>query len=338
MDKKNESFADLAEIDDKASAQALIVKKKPDNRMQTLYRLLSLARPEYPKIIIGFLALIVNSVTNLSFPWLLGNALDRADMDDLSTVLYTSAGYFVAGSIASWLRVYCLGTATESIANRLRLILFDSLLDQEMEYYEYTQVGELVSLLEKDIEVASQSLTDTLAAGLRSLNSSINGSYFLYQTSPTLCAVTLSTVPIVGIGAMSLSRYSRKYANQLRDLQSNVISYSMERIRCISTVRLNHRESYEKKKFAQLLNQSDRCSESKHFVHGSFMSFLNLATNGALIVVLQIGGQLIAKGQLTPGSLTSFAIQVSLCSYFLVKYPFILIFSLYHLYDFSLVL
>lgn len=287
-----------------------IVKKEQKPRLSTLKRLLAFAVPEYGRIGLGLIALAVNSVTNLSFPWLIGKALDQAEWESLYTLVAKSGGFFLAGALASWLRVYCLGTATERIANRLRLELFDNILEQEMEYYESTQVGEIISLLEHDIQSAAEILTEKTGAGLRSLNSAVNGSYLLFSTSPALCGVALSTVPLVGIGAMSLSRYSRQITESLRTLQSKILSYSVERIKCISTVRLNNREEYEHKKFSTLLKESDALSHRRHHAYGLFMSFINLATNCSLVAVLRYGGFLISQGEMTVGTLTSFAIQV----------------------------
>jgi len=293
------------------SQEKAVVKKEKKLHLSTLKRLLLFASPEYGRIALGMIALAVNSITNLSFPWIIGKALDQAEWESLYTIIGKSAGVFVAGAVASWLRVYCLGTATETIANRLRLELFDNILEQEMEYYANTELGEIITLLEHDIQAAAEILTEKTAAGLRSFNSAINGSYMLFSTSPSLCGVALSTVPLVGIGAMTLSRYSRTLATSSRTLQSTTLSYSMERIKCISTVRLNNREAYEHRRFASLLAQSNALSEKRHSAQGVFMAFINLATNCSLIAVLQFGGTLIAQGHMTVGTLTSFAIQVS---------------------------
>jgi ABC-type bacteriocin/lantibiotic exporter with double-glycine peptidase domain len=56
----------------------------------------------------------------------------------------------------------------------------------------------------------------------------------------------------------------------------------------------------------------DECyglSRSNFFSEGVFMGFINLSTNFSLILILIAGGRLISKGQLTPGTLTRFAIQ-----------------------------
>jgi ABC-type multidrug transport system fused ATPase/permease subunit len=66
-----------------------------------------------------------------------------------SQFLIKSAAYFLLGSVSSWVRVYYLGTATESIANRLRVILFSSCMDKDMEFFESAKNGELISVMEK---------------------------------------------------------------------------------------------------------------------------------------------------------------------------------------------
>jgi ABC-type multidrug transport system fused ATPase/permease subunit len=171
-------------------------------RGKTLRRLCAYAWPDIWRISLGLSALVVNSVTNLSFPWLIGRALDQAGDEDLQTFIIKSGGFFLAGSMASWLRVYCLGSALENIIKRIRLDLFDSLLNQDMEYYETNHLGEVINLLEKDVIASARLLTDKFANGLRALNSSLNGSICLYRTSPKLtagnmlCVMTAARVDI----------------------------------------------------------------------------------------------------------------------------------------------
>lgn len=40
------------------------------------------------------------------------------------------------------------------------------------------------------------------------------------------------------------------------------------------------------------------------------MSFINLATNLSLAMVLRVGGSMVTRGEVTVGTLTSFALQV----------------------------
>lgn len=284
--------------------------------MKAFNRLLVFCRPEAGRLTLGFTSLVVNSATNLSFPWLMGRSLDQINSDNYGSFLMGSAVLLGAGSLASWVRVYCLGTATDNISSRLRKQLFESYLDKDLEYFDSAKSGELISLLDEDVNVASEVFTEKLAGGVRSMNSALNGSVMLYLTSPRLCCVALSVVPVVGIGAMTLSRFSSALTKQLRSLQSEILSYSLERISNIATVKLNNREEFEKDKYGDYIQRSNALSSARYNARGSFMSFINLATNTSLLAVLREGGRLLAEGTMTAGGLARFAIQV--CSIFIV--------------------
>jgi len=288
-----------------------IAKPTANTSLAVLRTLMSFCSTnESLKILVGFVSLGVNSVTNLSFPSMIGTAIDQVTSDNYRQYILTSASYFLVGSIASWIRVYCFGTATESISSRLRQRLFESYLDKDMEYFDGASGGEMITLLEDDVYEAAETLTETMASGARSLNSAINGSFLLYSTSPTLCAVSLSVVPMVGVGAMLLSKYTSTLAKKARSLQSETTSFCLERLSNLSTVKLNSREEHEKSLYKRYMDLNSALSEQRCHARGAFMAFISIATNTSLVAVMGYGGKLVADGSITPGVLTKFAIQV----------------------------
>jgi ABC-type multidrug transport system fused ATPase/permease subunit len=104
----------------------------------------------------------------------------------------------------------------------------------------------------------------------RSLNSAVNGSVLLFTMSPSLCLVSLSVCPIVGIGSMFLSKYSRKVANRLRELEGKVTSYILERLVGMTTVRVNNRETTERLAYEKHTEDCCTLSASTHFAQGSY--------------------------------------------------------------------
>lgn len=111
-------------------------------RKEVLRRMMKVAHPETGRILIGLSALIVNAITNLSFPNIMRQAVDQAAADtavsdSVATVVSSwgsvgmfvmnnyfvvkAAGIFFIGSVASWIRVYYLGSAKERITGSLRL-------------------------------------------------------------------------------------------------------------------------------------------------------------------------------------------------------------------------
>ncbi len=270
---------------------------KKRTKTQTFVRLASFASDEWLRISFGLTALSVNAVTNLSFPWILGHALDRIESGHNCEFLLGSAGFFLVGSVASWIRVYCLGTATDNIANKLRKELFDAYMRKDIHFFETNKAGDLLALLTQDVQDTSEILTDKISNGLRSSNSAFIGSALLYATSPKLTGVSLGVVPLVGVGAMLLSRASKKLTEQLRVLNNDKLNYALERFSSFSTIRLNNRQEYEMKKFGGFSNSITTASRKRHYSYGMFMSFINLSTNASLMAVLRMGGIMINNGE-----------------------------------------
>jgi len=288
-----------------------INKENEYSSYKVFKRLLALSKNELRNISFGLVALVVNSITNLSFPWIMGKTVDRLfiDGENENKFYFTTAALLFTGSLASWIRVYYLGLANENIVNNLRIELFESFMDKKLQLETNSNIGENLYALEKDTIEASKVFTETLASGLRSLNSSMNGSVLLYLTSPQLSLVSLSIVPLVGFSAMGMSKRAKKYIEKSKSLESNITSYTIERLSKLTTVKFNGKEDYEKKTYRKLVSDSSVLSASKFSSQSSFMAFINLSSNVSLFAVLYIGGGMIKQGLLSTGDLTRFAIQ-----------------------------
>ena len=277
-------------------------------------RLIKFCRLELPTIGLGYLALIVNAVTNLSFPWIIGEAVDQTRLlnntnQSQQTFILGTLSMFTMASLASFIRVYSLNTATTSIYNRLRKTLFNTYLYKNQDFFDNNKKGQLISILEKDIFTTSEVLTEKLASGIRSINSVFNGSILLYTISPKLFSITISMLPFISIFAMKLAKENKIHKQNLLKLEIKLINYALERFTSITTVRLNGREEYEINNYNHLLDQYRHNSDRYNLSRARFMSFINMTTNVSLCLVLYIGGNMLRKGQISAGSLTKFAIQ-----------------------------
>jgi len=297
-----------------------MVKSSPKQQQQqqqhekstTFNRLVKFCQPEVTKILVGFSALIVNAATNLTFPWILGEAVDQARIQNSEQHIYFlvgTAGIFIVASAASFVRVYCLSSATESISSRFKKVVFGSLIEKNMDFFDQNRKGQLITILDKDVALASEVLTDKLAAGLRSLNSSINGSILLFSISPYLFSISIGILPLVGIGAMKISKYSKKMSEKARALEASILSFAVERFSSMTTIRLNGRERFEVSRYGSQLDDYNSAASGSFLARSSLMSFINFSTNMSLCVVLYVGGNMLKSGKLTPGALTKFALQ-----------------------------
>lgn len=271
-----------------------------------------MARPEVSRIGCGLIALVVNAITNLSFPVLLGQAVDLAGKvpeAEYAYFLLRTGAIFLTGAFASYLRVLCFGIATDRIAFRLRQLLFQSYMKKSISFFDMSRSAEMTSVIDKDVSTAAELFTERMASAIRSVNSSVIGSILLFRASPELTGVVLGAVPLIGMGAVFLNRWSKKLTDRLRGIESELLGFSMERFGAMVTIRVNGAEEAELLRFVGIEEKLKSTSESRHSVQGSLMSYLNATTNFSLLLVLAAGGRLIASNKLTAGTLSRFAIQ-----------------------------
>ena len=244
---------------------------------------------------------------------MMGQVLDDASAQTASEALWRflaqSLGVVAVGSLASWLRVYCLQTSGRMITGSMKAQLFGSYIEKDIHYFDEAGIGEMVTVMETDVEKAAGAITENLPAGVRSFNSAFNGSILLFRTSPQLCGVALSMTPVFGVVAMYIRRRAKQLGNKLRSLQSESLNFVTEKFGNVSTIRLNCRESHEIDRFERYTNDCYDISTSNNFADGAFMGFLNMSTNVSLLLILFAGGRLINRGDMTAGSLTRFAMQ-----------------------------
>ena len=303
------------EDNDNKEDQKIIKISSSSNKSLYLYgyRLLEYLSEDYFLFIIGLTALTTNSITNLSHPWIIGQAVDKAIKGQNNTqfkvFLITSSTILLIGSISSWIRVYCLQTINYRMMNRMKESLYQSYLSQDIEFFDETKSGELITILDKDIEHASQLFTDVIPSTIRSINSAINGSILLYLNSAKLCGLTLLVVPFIGVGAVVISIISSDKTTKLRNYYVKNLTRTIEKLLNIKTIKINKKEKYELNLYQNELFSCLNIAKSLFYYQGAFMSYINLTTNGCLILILYYGGKMLGSNEMTSGSLTTFAIQ-----------------------------
>jgi ABC-type multidrug transport system fused ATPase/permease subunit len=217
--------------------------------------------------------------------------------------------FFVTGAMASFVRVYNFGLVKENSASRLKAALLGNCLEQDLNFFEEVGTGELLTTLEKDVVVTAEIFADKIPAALRSFNSALLGSVFLFRVSPYLCGVSLSTVPLVGIIAVALGKTSTALTSSLRELEKQQSVFVSERLRNIATVFVNNMQSEERDTFNKFSHSILSQSKRKYFINGIRMGFVNIATNASIIAVLYTGASMVGRGEITQGELTSFLMR-----------------------------
>ena len=274
-----------------------------------LRRLLALAKPEWRRLAVATVFLLVGGAASLAYPKVIGILIDAALAGGAATInraAVAMAIIFAVQAVAVALRYYLFSVAGERIVTRLREQVYRSIIDQEIGFFDVRKTGELTSRITADATVMQNTVSVNLSMGLRNLVMVVGGLALLVVSSPRLTVLMLALVPPVALGAVVVGRRLSKLSKKAQDALARANEAAEEVIAGIRTVRSFAREEAEAERYGERIWESFGVSRRRVRVVAIFIGAMNLAAFGSVSAVLWFGGRMVMAGDLSVGELASF--------------------------------
>ncbi|MEE4271519.1 MAG: ABC transporter transmembrane domain-containing protein [Thermoanaerobaculales bacterium] len=272
-------------------------------------RLLALARPEWRRLAVATVFLVVGGGAGLAYPKFIGVLIDAAvdgGAEAINRTALIMAAIFAVQAVAVALRYYLFTVAGERIVTRLRETVYRSIIDQEIAFFDARRTGELTSRLTADATVVQNTVSVNLSMALRSLVLVVGGLALLVASSPRLTLLMLALVPPVALGAVIVGRRLSKLAKKAQDALARANEAAEETIAGIRTVRSFAREAAETRRYSERVWESFEVSRRRIRVVAFFVGAMTLAAFGSVSAVLWFGGRMVMTGDLSVGELATF--------------------------------
>lgn len=281
-------------------------------------RVFSLAKPDAGKLVIGTIALLIASTTNLLVPKFGGMIIDIVSRDaktpeqqSESILAVRNAVVIillivVLGSLCTALRSWLFNSASERVVARLRKDLFKHLMHQEIAFYDVTKTGELLSRLSEDTQIIKNAATTNLSEALRNVTTALIGVGFMFTSSWKLTLLALVVVPLISVSVKQFGRYLRELSHKTQAAAAVAASIAEESFGAIRTVRSFAKESYMVSQYSKKVDETLKLGLKQAVLVGLFFGGLNAAFTLSVITVVSYGAYLTITGSMTVGALTSF--------------------------------
>ncbi|XP_010552477.1 PREDICTED: ABC transporter B family member 27 [Tarenaya hassleriana] len=281
-------------------------------------RVFSLAKPDAGKLVIGTVALLIASTTNLLVPKFGGMIIDIVSRDIRKPEEQTEALnavksavivillIVVIGSICTAIRAWLFSSASERVVARLRKDLFEHLMHQEIAFFDVTKTGELLSRLSEDTQIIKNAATTNLSEALRNVTTAFIGIGFMFTSSWKLTLLALVVVPLISIAVKQFGRYLRELSHKTQAAAAVAASIAEESFGAVRTVRSFAKEAYMISQYSEKVDETLKLGLRQAVLVGLFFGGLNAAFTLSVIVVVSYGAYLTITGSMTVGSLTSF--------------------------------
>jgi len=167
--------------------------------------------------------------------------------------------------------------------------------------------GAIGTILNEDVAKLSKSLTTNIASLVRSTSAVVFSTSHMLRLDPALFGLSVAVVPVIGAAAMLLRKSMKRLALQQQDMVTAAASFVEERLLHIAVVKISNREAMEVQQYCEMQDESLALARRACVHAGMLMGFLFVASSGALLLVVNVGGKSVAAGKMTSGQLTSFA-------------------------------
>lgn len=237
---------------------------------------------------------VVNEISTRGIIW-----------DDLVTsalkMLGMAAVVFLFGFLS---RVLILGTAHQ-VEGDVREAMFHRLLILDQKFYGEHHTGDLMTRVTNDISAIRQ----FFGPGVQQIGAVlmiVSASALMVATNLTLALIVLALLPVVTILFIVVGARMRLIFRKVQDLFGEVSTRVQEDFSGIRTIKAYTQEAQETEEFLRV-NERYRAQNVRYvLLSGLLWPIISLVLGIIGALVLLIGGQQVAAGQMTIGDLVLF--------------------------------
>ena len=229
------------------------------NRRTILRRLASEARPYYPRIavaiVLGALAGVLTVVPPAAFRIIINEVLAPpagrpADLRALYVALVLTAGALILANLAIYFQTYVTAWSGQHLIARLRITLFERILNLPLQSFDRWRPGELISRFSTDLQL----MTDAVSVSVPQLVVALVTFVSSFATMVYLdWLLTLSLVIVAPLVSYAVSRFQALIAASTQRSQARIADLSANLTEVLQgqrVVKAFGREEYEVARFA----------------------------------------------------------------------------------------
>jgi ATP-binding cassette subfamily B multidrug efflux pump len=288
-----------------------VLGKVYDNRV--VARLPKYLAPVKGMVGLGFIGILVHTLTVLALPYMVGIATNEIIAGDVNGLTIVAVLYVVV-SAAQWggqyMETLYLAYAGQSVILRMRTEMFEHLHRLSMKFFDTHQVGKLMSRVQNDVYQLQELLTQGIFQLLTSILTLVGIAIIMITINWKLALITLTVTPVLAVAVAIWQKYARKAFTTVRQAIATVNSQLQEDMAGVRVVQSLSREDENLEQFDQVNKAHLDANVTAVKLEGLMMPLVNLLTGIGFGIVIVVGGFQVMDGAMNAGFLLSFLLYV----------------------------
>ncbi len=293
-------------------------KKEKSNKSVGYWRLAGYNKPEWPYFVVGAFSSACLGMTMPGFALALSSiiAVFYAPVSDPDcagaaahdcvlnggakwALIFTGIG--LASMICGILQGYCFGVMGQKLARRLRVILLQCVLKQDISFFDKSEnsSGAIVGRLASDTVFVRGAVGDQVGLILQNIVTMVGALVIAFTASWSMCLVVLATLPILSIATIFQTKFITGFSSEADTLYNDanqIASEAMGSIRTISAFGMEDQicDLYN----AGMVGPEKQVQKKSNFAGAGF-GFSQFVMFALYALAFWFGAQEVSKGHMT---------------------------------------
>ncbi|MBC3916167.1 ABC transporter ATP-binding protein [Undibacterium sp. CY18W] len=276
---------------------------KTDFRLATIYSILNKFFDVLPEVLIG---VAVDIVINGDKSFLAKRVLGGFGITDtwhqlmflgiVNAIIWGGESWFEYLLSIKWRKL------AQNLQHDLRLDAYDHVQKLEMAYFENQRTGNLMSILNEDINQMERFLNGGANQIIQVICSSIMVSAVFFTLQPSLAVISLLPVPAILIGAFWFQKRLAPRYSEVREAAGDVSARLNNNLLGLATIKAFATESFEKNHIAEASDAYRQANTRAIAISSAITPVIRMAILAGFTATLVYGGWLTLQGELAVGA------------------------------------
>lgn len=236
------------------------------------------------------------------------------DTDKISSIAMTLAILYAIGWVVNYAQSFTISTIVQYFSKRLRAAISEKINKLPLRYFDSHSQGDTLSRVTNDVDIASQSLNQSLGTVISSSILLIAALVMMFRTNVILSFVAIGSVLFGFIFVAIIMAKSRGFFKSQQANLASVNGYVEEMYTGHQVVTSYHAQAKVKEAFGSLNQSLYNSMWKSQFISGIMMPMMMFIGNFGYVMVVIVGAMLTLDGHATMGTIVAFMVYVRIFS------------------------
>lgn len=295
--------------------------RKPQNFLKTAKKLLSLLKGNRLKVLFVILLSAASAGLGVIGPQYLKSIIDiiseqvknklqtgSMDFSPVTGVLKNIAVIFGLYALCCFAVNYVMAKVSQDVITELRDRVNRKMSHLPLSFFDSHSKGDLLSRVTNDIDNINNSFQNNFIQIVTSLVTFFGVLAVMLKESPLLTAATIVPLPLGGIAAMVILKFSKKYFREQWKRTGDINGHIEEMFTGHKIVKAFGHEEAAIEEFRAINEELTFASRRAQFFSGFIGPVISFVKNIGYVFICVIAGYLIIENKMSLGAITAFMV------------------------------